>query len=311
MPSQVMYRIYPSLLDAFQNLLDYEIVAEENWNKVSESNHDRGEYLDRDVGDYKLTPDEMYLRDEAALIDMINRVPKVASEAADKGTVFNEIVDCLHENRPCALEGCILKSSREYGMIYARYHDFDFAFGLDFCRQFAAMFKGALTQFRCEAEMNTDYGRVLLYGYIDEWKGDRITDIKTTSWYEFGKYGRKWQRHLYPWCVIESGLADSVSMFEYAVVELRKNAYPIQGTYFKEEYPYDHSVTSSVLKAHIERFIEWLESRRELITNPAIFGGEMPSGYVGKPIDPNLLISIADNEQRHFDRQYLSERHPA
>ncbi|MDE7081644.1 MAG: HNH endonuclease [Muribaculaceae bacterium] len=311
MQNQVKYRIYPSLLDAFQNLLDYELVAEENWNKVSEANHARGEYLDREVGDFKLTPDEMYLRDEAALINTINRIPKEPSEAADKGTVFNEIIDCLHENRRCALSGCSLASNRDYGHIYAEYNGFKFTFGLDFCRRFADMFKGSLTQFRCEAEMDTAYGRVLLYGFIDEWKADRITDIKTTSWYDFGKYARKWQRHLYPWCVIESGLTDGISMFEYAVVELRKNAYPIQGTYFKEEYPYNHQQSTLALRAHVERFIEWLESRREFITNPAIFGGQMPDDYVGQPIDPNLLISSRNNEQRYFDGQHLSERHSA
>ena len=71
MEKTIKYRIYPSLLDKFQELLDYEKVAEEDWNKISESAIERGEYPGYDVGDYKLTPDEMYVKLESDLINSL------------------------------------------------------------------------------------------------------------------------------------------------------------------------------------------------------------------------------------------------
>lgn len=288
MQPEVKYRIYPSLLDQFQNLLDYELVADEAWNKVSGKGIREGRYdCDKEVGDYVLTPDEMYYKIEADLIDSINRIDGEYSEAADKGTVFNEIIDCIIEHRNTNIQGCRLKSGN--GCIFASYHDFNFVFDAQFCKDFASMFKGSLTQYRCEANMLTKYGNVLLYGYIDEWVKDRVIDIKTTSYYNFGKFERKWQRHLYPYCVIESGMIDNISSFEYAVVQFPKYASVYYGTYYKEEYTYNHEDSSKRLKMHVEAFIEWLESRREYITNKTIFGESMPEGYVGTPININLL----------------------
>ena len=66
--SSARYRIYPSLLDSFAQMLDYEVVAEEMWNKKD--------------GEYVLTPDEMYDKLEKELIATINREPHEPIEAA-------------------------------------------------------------------------------------------------------------------------------------------------------------------------------------------------------------------------------------
>ena len=76
--SSVRYRIYPSLLDKFQSLLDVEQTVEEFWNLDSE-------------GEYKETADEMSDRLDRELLDAVNRVPHDPIEAADKGTCFNEV----------------------------------------------------------------------------------------------------------------------------------------------------------------------------------------------------------------------------
>ncbi len=295
MEPQPKYRIYPSLLIAYQNLLDYEQVAEEDWNKVSEAAHSRGEYLEREIGDYKLTPDEMYLKLEVDLLDSINRVDGRFGEAAEKGTAFNEIVDCLIEHRKSSREDCDIRSivnGSGIKVIRAEINGFTFDFDIRLCKDVAEYFKGSLTQYLAQATMETSYGPVLLYGYIDEWVGGIISDIKTTGSYKWGKFEKGWQRHVYPWCVIESGITTKVDAFEYLVVEwaYQRKGEPItaKGIY-RETYDYDHEESGRKIRSMVESFIGWLESRREFIQDKRIFGGVNPEGWHGQPIDPAKL----------------------
>lgn len=291
------YRIYPSLLQAYQNLLDYQTVAEEDWNKVSESAHERGEYLDRDVGDYKLTPDEMYLKLEADLIDSINRLERKPNEAADKGTAFNEIVDCLIEHRGSSREDCVIKSVDlgEAKAVKADINGFTFYFDIGLCKYAAEQFKGSLPQFLAEATMMTKFGSVQLYGFIDEWVGPKMYDIKTTGRYSWPKFDKGWQRYVYPWCVIESGLAESIDSFTYWIVEwsYQKKGVPLtaKGIY-TEEYDYNHDYVGMKIKDMLESFIDWLESRREFIQDKRIFGGDNPKGWHGTPVDISILEKV-------------------
>lgn len=131
------FQIYPSLLIKFQDLLDYERVAEEDWNKVSEAALKRGEYPGCEVGDYKLTPDEMRTKIEVELINSINRVEHEPNEAADKGTAFNEIVDCLIENRKSSREDCKIYSTYNVfhsRVIRAEINGFTFDFDIALCK---------------------------------------------------------------------------------------------------------------------------------------------------------------------------------
>jgi hypothetical protein len=273
----VSYRLYPSLLDKFQQYLNYEEEAEEAWNKVND--------------EYKLTPDEMALSIEAELINSINRCPREASEAADRGTAFNEIVDCLIHHTQCSRDDMTITTgtaANGTAVITASLNGFTFVFERALCQEVADMFPDALSQFLCRSYMNTAYGVVELYGYIDEWMPTRICDIKTTSQYKFGKYGRKWQRHLYPYCVINSGQTDKVDEFEYTVVTLKsptKAAPYITGTVYREVYTYRHALTVEVLRRHVEAFLSWLNTRRAFITDQRIFGGVNPEGYVGEKIE--------------------------
>lgn len=245
--AQPKFRIYSSLLDKFQDLLDYEIVAESPWNKLGD--------------EYKLTPDEMAEKIELELLAMVYREPGIFSEAADKGTCFNEIVDCLIEKRPCRRDDMTIRTLRgDDGTpiaIEASVHDFTFKYDVALCRDAASYFKGALTQQFLKAPLGTAYGTVELYGYADEWVADKIYDIKTTGKYDFGKFERKWQRHVYPYCAIESGLTEEVSEFEYSVYQLNK-APVIGAQFYRETYTYDHAQSTMLLRQMCERFIEWL-----------------------------------------------------
>lgn len=302
--SSIKYRVYPSLLDKFQSLLDSDIEAESFWN------------IDSDTGEMKKTPDEIAAANEQALIDCINRVPHEPIEAADKGTCFNEIVDCLVENRessredisieriPDLYEVCDLfcrrpncdyrwkpdnqdcirayasavsNRSKAVGL-RATLNGFEFRFDIGLCREAAAYFKGAIPQHFCIAVMHTAYGDVELYGYADEIIRDKVYDIKTTSSYQFGKFERAWQKCVYPWCLVESGEIPEVSSFEYTVFVLGKPTQKtplITGKMYREEYTYDHEASGKMLRSFLERFIEWLEAHREQITDTKIFGGDV------------------------------------
>ena len=278
------YRIYPSVLDKFQKFLDSDLVAEEFWNKDSE-------------GDYKLSPEEMSVQLEQELLDCINRVPHEPSEAADKGTAFNEVIDCIIEHHPCEREDMEVKSGAmmedgefstqepnsgevhfnftAYPCIDVKFNGFDFRFDAHLCKDVAHYFKGCIPQYTCSAILPTIYGDVDLYGHVDYINTNKIHDLKTTKNYTFGNYEKYWQRHLYPYCLIESGEMEEVTEFEFTVVKWRelKNK-PISGDIFKEVYTYSHEASTKALRCICEAFIEWLEANRHRITDKKIFGGE-------------------------------------
>ena len=279
------YRIYPSVLDKFQKFLDSDLVAEEFWNKKDD--------------EYVLTPDEMSAQLEQELLDCINRVPRAPSEAADKGTAFNEVIDCIIEQHPCEREDMEIFSSNSFRVldVYgnpndpetcdAEHHDeykpniqvkfngWDFYFDSFLCKDVARYFKGCIPQYTCSAILPTIYGDVKLYGHVDYINTNKIHDLKTTKNYTFGNYEKYWQRHLYPYCLIESGEMQEVTEFEFTVVKWkeRKNE-PISGEMYKEVYTYSHEASSKALRGICESFIEWLEANRKKITDKKIFGGE-------------------------------------
>lgn len=266
MNSDIRYRIYPSLLDKFQSFLDVEQSVEEWWNLDSE-------------GEYKETADDMSDRLEQELIDGINRVPREPIEAADKGTCFNEVIDCLIAGRKCEYEGMDIQSGELAGnrIITAKMNGFEFHYDVEMCKEVANNFAGAISQHRCEAVLSTRYGNVELYGYADEILADVVYDIKTTGRYDFGKYSKGWQRHAYPYCLIESGeLTDVLSFVYYVVVWSGGTSRTpmLSAKVYPEVYTYNHAQSADALKGICERFIEWLENHREQITDKKIFAEE-------------------------------------
>ncbi|WP_277099066.1 HNH endonuclease [Coprobacter secundus] len=255
---QLDYKFYPSLLDKFEQYLRVDEKVESPFN------------LDEN-GEYKRSYDEIEAEEKQSLIDAINRVP-FESEAADKGTAFNDIIDCLiHNNKP---EGKTqLQSNRDTNTIEARIKDRVFLFDLNWCIEQAKIFTGSASQVYVESDIETKYGIVQLYGYVDEILKSRVIDLKTTSRYEFGKYENGWQKHVYPYCLEKSGWM-TVTDFEYAAFQLKGGTRLtplISGTYYPEIYRYNHKQTTQKLKQHCERFIEFIEENRKFITDEKIF----------------------------------------
>ena len=264
----IRYQFYPTLLDAYYRYthtsLDDYFYRDELGAWHRNYNEQEGTYL----------VDEATMRANLLedLIDTINRVDGEPSEAADKGTAFNEIIDCIVDGVPSTRPDVTLKSTPE--TIEADIHDFHFSFDRNLCCQVGKAFKGSLTQLRTEAVMPTAYGNVLLYGYIDSLLRDRVIDIKTTKRYDFGNYKHYMQRHVYPWCLTTSGEAKDISAFEFFVVKLSggtPSSPLIRGEVYKEVYDYDHKQSTEVIRQSCERFIEFLNEHKHLITDKKIF----------------------------------------
>ena len=250
------YCIYATLLDAYWGYLNSDVIWEKYWGWSENPPH---------------TPEELHELQFQELIDRINRKP-FDSEAADRGTAFNEIIDCMIENR----KSSIMEMSRVYhddGTLYgikAVYNNRTFTFHIYLCREFANYYKGALTQQRVEAILPTAYGNVLVYGLIDELMPTSVHDIKTTGSYTVGKFKDHHQHLVYPYALMQNG--SDVRTFEYNIVEFNKGGYVVDT--YTETYVFNPERDIPILTNHCEEFIRFLEGNRELITDKKIFGGE-------------------------------------
>lgn len=283
MKPQINYRIYPSLLDKFQKLVDADEIFEGVGN------------IDAETGAYKRTFEEIEAELVQSLLDSINRVEHEPSEAADKGTCFNEIVDCLIERRPSSRDDVLISRGNvvvrrekipcntpyqsieqivSQEVISASMNGITFLYDIELCKSAALYFSGATPQHRCEATLQTAYGVVGLYGYADEIVRDKVFDIKTTSHYEFGKFEHAWQKDVYPFCLVESGEEENITSFEYTVYVWKGGSAKspiLTAEQYREEYAYNHEAARIRLRNICERFIEWIEEHREQITDKKIF----------------------------------------
>lgn len=244
----VKYQFYATILDAFQNYLSSSSIFQTYWGNSENP---------------KKTEQEFEEEQFQSLLDRINRVP-FESEPADKGTAFNEVIDCLIENRKPS-EKFQFKTHKDLGVIAAAYKSYVFEFPLKLCLDFKNRFDGAMPQYRTEAILPTKYGDVLLYGYIDELLPDKVVDIKTTSKYNAFKFRDHWQHMVYPYCLIEDG--NLINTFEYVVTDFK--------SVYSEVYVFNPERDVPRLTTHVERFIEFLESNRDLITDKKIFNNDI------------------------------------
>lgn len=247
------YCFYATLLDAFQNYVDSDIIYEQYWGWSENPPHTLEEFREAQY---------------QSLINTLNRVP-FDSEAADRGTAFNEVIDCIIEHR---------KSDKvQVDKIYpeddnsspialkATYNNREFIFPIALCREVANYYKGAITQLYVEAMLPTALGNVKLYGYIDELMPTSVHDIKTTGSYSVGKYKKHYQHLVYPYCLCNSG--NTITDFEYNIVELGKHSY---NTY-TEHYQYNPERDIPRLQAICEDLIRFLQENRTLINNKKLF----------------------------------------
>jgi len=287
--SDFAFKFSPSLLQGFQDYLDCEANYEKFFGSSEEPSLTYAEYEEQKFKE---------------LIDRINRVP-FESEAASRGSCLNEIVDCIAlkvkstrddiivrtlssfeklcemgawdmvENKPLAYERWF--ETIKQPCIWAKNGNYEFYFDIAFCKRLAEYFKDSLCQIYTEAPIDTDCGRVLLYGYPDYVRGNMVYDLKTTSRYEFGKYSKYWQQHVYPYTLIESGKVTDVRAFEFTAFAMKGGTTRsplLYGDMYPEVYVYDHQRSTEALRGICTQFAQFLINNRNLITDKKVFGGE-------------------------------------
>lgn len=248
---QLKFKFYATLLDKFTDYLKSDVIYERYWGFSENPPH---------------TPEEFRQKQFQSLIDTINRVP-FDNEAADKGTAFNEVIDCMIENRKSEkvqverLLSDEIDGRQSLVGLRATYNNRQFDFPISLCREFADYYKGALPQQRVEAILPTCFGNVLLYGYIDELMPMSVHDIKTTGNYYVGKFKDHWQHMVYPYCLMQNG--SDVRLFEYNITDFRAT--------YTESYTFVPGRDIPILINHCEDFIRFLNDNRDLITDKKIF----------------------------------------
>ena len=122
------YKFYPSILDKFDSYLNSSKIYHQYYGFSEEP---------------KVTEEEFEQEQFQSLINSINRVPIAweDTEAMDRGTAFNEVVDCLIDNRKS--DKMQISSNKETGTISAAYNNRTFQFPIALCKEFAEYLKGA------------------------------------------------------------------------------------------------------------------------------------------------------------------------
>lgn len=182
------------------------------------------------------------------IIDRINRKDQTVSAAAQKGIDLNNVMDDLvlgkKDAAPFIKE--LLDKDQVTGMMM---------------QELYANLEGSTPQVLLTAEMELMGKKVILYGYADYVRGNRIIDLKTTSKYAVGKYGDGAQHLIYPLCAALMGM--DITQFRYLVTDFR-NVY-------REDYDYDFDRDLGLLKGKLTDFISFLNRWRGRITDKKIF----------------------------------------
>ena len=247
------YKIYPTLLDAFE------------WWKAAETEADG-------------------LQREADLVDKINRVYQEPTYAASRGTALNMCVDAVVSGKTVDValsdfgsetseSGVYRTGTTETPELYVFLDGFRFNFAEGLVLQLADMVGDAVIQPLLTAIVPTAYGDCELYGYADYINGDTIIDLKSTNEYKVGKYRTKWQHRVYPLLAVRSGMMQRVDCFEYLVAELKSGSQPLDGVIYREQYNATLAASENELRTMLEvEFLPWLEAHRNVITDFKIFG---------------------------------------
>lgn len=251
---QPKYQFYATLLDTYQSYLSSDDIWQKYWGNSTK--------------DDAITAEEFEKKCYQDVIDRINRVP-FDSEKADRGTCFNEIVDCLILNRNTERADMVLRSDKEAQTMTAVFHGRTFVFPMSVCWEFARYYAGAIPQVLCSGVLPTKYGYVRLYGYIDELMPFGVHDIKTTGSYSVGDFRQHWQHRVYPFCLEQMG--NKIDHFEYNICEMKDTKVGLMCKTFTEYYSYNRDTTLQELTSHCESMIEFIEQNRHKITDKKIF----------------------------------------
>lgn len=218
------YKIYPSLVDSFKLFTTADFITFEE------------------------------------IIDRINRVPRPTPEPALKGIAFENCVNNLLSGKGAKTDllnkkGAVIKS------YVAEAENKTFLFPVEIVDMIVHRLEGAEMQVFTKADLKTPVGLVEVYGYADYVLRDTVTDLKTTSRYEWPKYLNGCQHKTYLYALNESGI--KVNRADYLVTDLNH--------VYVEDYYWSLKMKKELI-ADIAQFIKFLEAHRDKITNKKIFG---------------------------------------
>lgn len=197
---------------------------------------------------------------EQEFIDKINRVPITDEDSLyrmNKGTALNELVDLYVDGQ---------RWEDNNGIISHHIGTEIFTFNYSLIEELGNHLTDAMIQPYTETTIDVNGKQVLLYGYIDYLDGYKCIDLKSTSSYDLGKYKASMQRHLYPVCLASEGV--NVEQFEFLVTDFN--------SVFKEPYPVDLMESTSVITNQCQLLIEFIETKKHLITDKKIFAQDEP-----------------------------------
>ena len=246
------FRVYPTLLDAWRGYTHSNEVWETYWAFSDNPPH---------------TPEQFHTLQLWRFIDTLNHVDGEPSEPASRGTAFNELVDCLVEQRPPTFDTEKVRGDDGHVThIVAHLDGFSFTFQVAMLKQTAARYNGAVCQYLTQGTLDTRFGSVLLYGYIDELMPHCIHDIKTTGKYEFPKYKHSAQRLVYPFCCAQQGM--DIRRFDFDVVTFPKYG---ESEYFTETYIFDTENDTVTLTTWVEEMLDFITEHPSLFTDKRFF----------------------------------------
>ena len=198
------YRISPSLLNKMSDWLNSDEIYNKFWGEAERPAMDADGFRAKQL---------------AELLAYINREPQPPSEAADRGTALNEIVDRLIDrgSRPD------IEVQRDGGAYICNINDFMFKFDRALVESLALMFKTATPQYHLQHVYNLEVYEVELHGFADYIFPTMIWDLKTTGKYEGEKYAQNWQRWVYPLTALDSGALTACDNFTFYALEMRKD----------------------------------------------------------------------------------------
>ncbi len=249
----IKYRFYATLLDAFSNYVNSDAIWEKYWGWSEEPPH---------------TPEEYHKMKFQEFLDTLNRKP-FDSEAADRGTVFNEIIDCIveHHNTKKMHITKVFGETNKVVALKGEYNGRTFFFPIELVMEVANYYKGTLPQQFIQGILPTRFGDVLLYGYIDYVAPFCTHDLKTTGRYSMGNYRDHAQHLVYPYCLYQQGA--NVEMFEYNIVELNHDN--TKWATYTETYNYNEERDVPILTQRVEDLIDFIRDNSHLITNEKLF----------------------------------------
>ena len=189
------------------------------------------------------------------MLDRINRVERPISEAALRGSALNDFMDHyitkVMEHRKIKI--------REVDHYEYTFKENKYCFPVDLCNDLYKHIVGSLIQIKVSKEIVTTSGIVQLYGYLDYVNQFKITDIKTTSRYQFPKYQKNFQHKAYLYCLQDSGINE----FEYLVTDFNN--------IYVEKYDWNRYMLES-LRSQLDGFLDFIDKHRDYITDEKILG---------------------------------------